>query len=122
MPHRILLIEDDADLMHLFQISLEKAGFQVFTAANGLDGISTSIEQEVDLVLLDLMMPLADGRDVLSMLRLNERTKNIPIIIISNLNEGTLELHDLDSQVMDYWLKSELTPKELTTRLVAYFS
>jgi len=65
---------------------------------------------------------LADGRDVLSMLRLNDRTKNIPIIIISNVNPGTFELSELDDQVMDYWLKSELTPKELTSRLVTYFS
>jgi CheY-like chemotaxis protein len=68
------------------------------------------------------MMPMADGRDVLSMLRLNEATKNVPVIIISNLNQGTVELNELENQVMDYWLKSELTPKELTSRLVQYFA
>jgi len=122
MSQRILLIEDDEDLLQLFKISLEKAGFQVFTAANGFDGISTSMEHEIDLILLDLMMPLADGKDVLSMLRLNERSKDIPVIIISNLNQGTLELSEMDEQVMDYWLKSDLTPKELTSRLLKYFS
>lgn len=122
MSHRILLIEDDEDLVLLYRISLEKAGFQVVTAQNGFDGISSSLEKKADLILLDLMMPMADGRDVLSMLRLNEATKNIPVIIISNLNQGTVELNELEDQVMDYWLKSELTPKELTSRLVQYFS
>lgn len=122
MNYKILLIEDDEDLMHLYQIALEKDGFQVFTAPNGLEGIARSFEHEVDLILLDLMMPLADGKDVLSMLRLNEKTKNTPIIIISNVNEGTLELSELDQQVLDYWVKSDLTPKELSSRLVKYFS
>jgi len=122
MSHKILLIEDDEDLMHLYRIALEKDGFVVYTAVNGLEGIRQSFEHEVDLILLDLMMPLADGKDVLSMLRLNEKTKDIPIIIISNVNEGTLELSELDQQVLDYWLKSELTPKELSSRLVKYFS
>lgn len=122
MNYKILLIEDDEDLMHLYRIALEKDGFFVYTAVNGLEGIRQSFEHEVDLILLDLMMPLADGKDVLSMLRLNEKTKDIPIIIISNVNEGTLELSELDQQVLDYWLKSELTPKELSSRLVKYFS
>lgn len=122
MSHRILLIEDDEDLVLLYRISLEKAGFQVVTAQNGFDGISASLDRKADLILLDLMMPMADGRDVLSMLRLNEATKNIPVIIISNLNQGTMELNELEDQVMDYWVKSELTPKELTSRLVQYFS
>lgn len=120
--HKILLIEDDEDLMNLYKISLEKAGFAVHASPNGFEGISASLEQEFDLILLDLMMPLADGRDVLAMLRLNERTGDIPVIIISNLNQGTLEISEIDSQVMDYWLKSDLTPKELSNRLVKYFA
>lgn len=122
MSQKILLIEDDEDIKTLYRIALEKAGFTVLTAANGFDGIKTSLEHPVDLILLDLMMPLADGREVLSMLRLNERVQAIPIIIISNVNPGTFELSELDEQVMDYWVKSELTPKELASRLVTYFS
>lgn len=122
MSQRILLIEDDEDLKTLYRISLERAGFTVFSAANGFEGIQSCLQNPVDLILLDLMMPLADGREVLSMIGLNQRTKSIPIIIISNLNPGTFELSEMDEQVMDYWLKSELTPKELTSRLVTYFS
>jgi DNA-binding response OmpR family regulator len=122
MSHHILLIEDDEDLVHLYRIALERGGFQVTTAQNGFDGIAESLQVKADLILLDLMMPMADGRDVLSMLRLNEATKNVPVIIISNLNQGTVELNELENQVMDYWLKSELTPKELTSRLVQYFA
>ncbi|MDP2691015.1 MAG: response regulator [bacterium] len=120
--HRILLIEDDEDLATLYRIGLEKEGFIVYTSKNGLQGITKAIEKEVDLVLLDLMMPLADGRDVLAMLRLNAKSQNIPVIIISNLNPGTLDLSQYDDQVIDYWVKSEITPKMLASRLQSYFS
>ena len=86
MAHSILLVEDDEDLLTLYRISLEKAGFTVHTAQNGLEGLSQSLKQAVDLILLDLMMPLADGKDLLSMIQLNDAVKNTPIIIISNLN------------------------------------
>jgi CheY-like chemotaxis protein len=76
----------------------------------------------VDIILLDLMMPLADGRDVLAMLRLNQKTKEVPVIIMSNLNRDTFDLSMLDDQVMDYWIKSEITPKMLTDRLISFFS
>lgn len=122
MSHRILLIEDDEDLLNLYRIALEKAGFEVVVGVNGLEGISASLKQSVDLVLLDLMMPLADGRDVLAMLRLNQKTKEVPIIIMSNLNRDTFDLSLLDDQVIDYWIKSEITPKILTDRLVSFFS
>ena len=122
MKQKILLIEDDQDLMHLYRIGLENAGFAVLTSRNGLEGISMALEKKIDLILLDLMMPLADGKDVLSMLRLNEKISDVPIIIISNLNPGTVDLSEIDDQVIDYWLKSELTPKTLSSKLIDYFS
>jgi len=122
MSHRILLIEDDQDLLHLYRVGLENADFTVFTAANGLEAISSAMSHDLDLILLDLMMPLADGRDVLSMLRLHEKTRDIPIVIISNLDQHTFDLSKLDDQVIDYWKKSELTPKTLSARLTSYFS
>lgn len=120
--HSILLIEDDEDLLNLYRISLEKAGFSIFTAQNGLEGISASLQNKIDLILLDLMMPMADGRDVLSMIQLNDKAQNVPIIIISNLNPGSVDLSGFDDQIIDYWIKSELSPKTLSAQLVSYFS
>lgn len=122
MSHRILLIEDDEDLLNLYRIGLEKEGFVVYTSSNGMQGITKAIEKDVDLILLDLMMPLAGGSDVLSMIQLNPDAKKIPIIIISNLNPGTVDISEYDDQVMDYWVKSELTPKGLAAKLLSYFS
>ena len=100
MSHRILLIEDDEDLLNLYRIGLEKEGFVVYTSSNGMQGITKAIEKDVDLILLDLMMPLAGGSDVLSMIQLNPDAKKIPIIIISNLNPGTVDISEYDDQVI----------------------
>lgn len=122
MSQRILLIEDDEDISDLYRIGLERSGFKVFICKNGLEAVSTAMKEDVDLILLDLMMPLADGRDVMAMLSLNKKTKGTPIIIISNLDQHTLDISELDDQVIDYWVKAELTPKTLSSRLMSYFS
>jgi len=118
----VLLIEDDEDLTKLYKIFLEKAGFKVLAAANGLDGLTKSAKNKIDIILLDLMMPFSDGKDVLSMVGLNQKTKDVPIIIISNLNPGTYDLSQYDDQVIDYWIKSDITPKTLTAKIANYFS
>lgn len=123
MNKSILLIEDDQDLRTLFQISLERAGFLIKTAENGLEGVNAAFaNNETDLILLDMMMPMSDGRDVLSLLQLHEKAQNTPVIIISNLNPGTVDLSGYDDQIIDYWIKSELTPTLLSEKLVTYFS
>lgn len=123
MNKSILIIEDDEDLRTLYQISLEKAGFTIHIAENGLEGVNTAVTAKgVDLILLDMMMPMSDGRDVLSMLQLHGSVQNTPVIVISNLDPGTVDLSGFDDQVIDYWIKSDLSPTLLTEKLVTYFS
>jgi DNA-binding response OmpR family regulator len=123
MNKSILIIEDDEDLRTLYQISLEKVGFQIHIAENGLEGVNTAISvKDVDLILLDMMMPMSDGKDVLSMLQLHNTVQNTPVIVISNLDAGTVDLSGFDDQVIDYWIKSDLSPTLLTEKLVTYFS
>lgn len=123
MNKRILIIEDDHDLRTMFQLSLEKAGFVVHTAENGLEGVTEVLKQDsLDLILLDMMMPMSDGRDVLSLLQLHDQAKNTPVIVVSNLDPGTIDLSGHDDQVIEYWLKSDLSPTVLTEKLTLYFS
>jgi two-component system response regulator ResD len=123
MDKSILIIEDDEDLRTLYQISLQKVGFTIHIAENGLEGVNTAVsEKGIDLILLDMMMPMSDGRDVLSMLQLHTHVQNTPVIVISNLDVGTVDLSGFDDQVIDYWIKSDLSPTLLTEKLVTYFS
>src|SRR5258708_40181963 len=74
---RVLVIDDEADLVELVKYNLEKEGFQVISASNGLDGLRMAQWDTPDLVVLDLMMPGMDGLEVCRHLRRDARTKDV---------------------------------------------
>ncbi len=80
---RILLVEDEANLRELMKYRLEEAGYEVITATDGFFAVSMARSQRPDIILLDLMLPKLDGYTVCRMLRLNDITKEIPIIMIT---------------------------------------
>lgn len=80
---RILLIEDEANLRELMKFRLEEAGYEVLTADDGLKAVSLARTQKPDAILLDLMLPKLDGYTVCRILKMNETTKEIPIIMIT---------------------------------------
>lgn len=118
---RILIIEDDQDLLQLYSIALRKEGFEVIEASHGYEGLE-KVQQGCDLILLDMMMPMASGSDVLSLLQVHEVGRQIPVIIISNFTQEDTDISQLDKQVLDYWVKAEITPSILVQRLHDYFS
>ena len=88
MP-KILLVEDDETLSKMYQKKLEFEGFEVVTAFDGNEGIKKATSGVPDLILQDIMLPGIDGFGVIKQLKEAEKTKNIPIIILTNL--GTSE-------------------------------
>lgn len=84
----ILVIEDDPDLSKPMKIKLEKSGFKVMTAANGGEGWDSLKKYTIDCIILDVVMPKTDGVWFLEQLRNDEKKKNIPVIVFTNLAEG----------------------------------
>ncbi|MFA5291571.1 MAG: response regulator [Phycisphaerae bacterium] len=82
-PTHILVIDDDATIRLLLQNALVKKGFKVFSAANGRDGIDLAKSEEIDIVLLDWMMPEMDGMEVLVELKRNTETMHIPVLMLT---------------------------------------
>ncbi len=80
---RILVIDDEPSLLQALRLRLTHSGFDVLTAADGESGLATAIAATPNLVLLDIGMPKMDGLTVLDHLREHERTKTIPVIILS---------------------------------------
>jgi DNA-binding response OmpR family regulator len=80
---RVLVVDDEADLVRILQFGLQAIGYQVETASDGQEALKKAREQKPDIILLDLMLPKLDGYKVCRLLKFDERYKNIPIIILS---------------------------------------
>lgn len=109
MP-KILLIEDDVELADLYKMQFEKAGFQFTYLINGLEALAKIYEDKPDLILLDIMLPGVDGLKILNELKNKEATKNIPVVILSNLPEESAKEKGLKAGAVTYLVKSNNTP------------
>lgn len=92
MSHKILLVEDDSDLLFLMNKKLTDAGFDVVTSETGADALERVVKDTPELVLLDILLPDIDGLTVLSEISKNPKTKDLPVIILSNLaDQGSFD-------------------------------
>ena len=88
MSKKILIVEDDTFIQELTGKKLEKAGYTVIMVQNGQDAIQAAEEEDLDLVICDLVIPHVDGFEVITKLRGLEKSKNLPIVVFSNLADG----------------------------------
>ena len=86
MPERILVVDDEPSILELVAYNLRRAGFEVLTADNGEDGLRIAREEEIDLVILDVMLPGIDGFEVLRALR---RHSELPVLLLTARGEET---------------------------------
>ena len=115
---RILVVEDDKDLISLIKFNLKSEGFNVLLSPNGEDGLLTAKEEKPDLILLDWMLPILSGIEVLQRLKNNKDTKSIPVIFITAKGEENDKIRGLNSGADDYIVKPFST-KELIARIKA---
>ena len=83
MAKRILVVDDEADVVSLLRLTLKGQGYDIITASNGQEGLEKARTEKPDLILLDVMLPKLDGYKVARMLRFDERYSKIPIIMIT---------------------------------------
>ncbi len=83
MPHSVLIVDDDPVIQLLLRVNFEMEGFEVSTADDGEQGLEQARKLLPDIVLLDVMMPKLDGFEVLSELRKDEATQNLPVVLLS---------------------------------------
>ena len=84
---KILIIDDEEDIQKLLKIRLEQDSFTVITAGDGASGAKMAEQEIPNLILLDIMMPNVDGYSCLKEIRKNQKTKNIPVIMLSGKEE-----------------------------------
>lgn len=115
MKRRILVVEDDTKIAELVRLYLEKDGYRVQVAHDGLEGLEVGRKGAPDLVVLDLMLPLMDGFEVARMLRVESK---VPIIMLTALSTEDDKLRGLDMGADDYITKP-FSPRELVARVRA---
>ena len=107
-PPTILLAEDDRILRKAGEATLKKRGYQVITAVDGEDALAKAREHRPDLILLDVIMPRRQGFEVLTMLKSDAATRDIPVIMLSNLQDESDVRKAADGGALDYLVKSNV--------------
>ncbi|NTV31145.1 response regulator [candidate division WWE3 bacterium] len=120
-PKQILFIEDDLLLRDIYSRSLTKAGFNVVMAEDGVIGLEKADDQPFDLILLDVMMPKMHGIDVLKHLKMNVKTKDIPVLMMTNLGQESVLEEAFGLGAIGFLIKAKLLPPELSQNLKTYF-
>lgn len=117
----ILLVEDDEMINTMYKTKFEQADFVVLSSDNGADGLELALEHKPDLILLDIIMPQLDGFAVLEKLKSNAKTKNIPVMLLTNLGteEDVKKGEELGAK--DYLVKANLTPAEVLDKVKKEF-
>ena len=118
MAETILAVDDDVDILELIQMSLTAEGFDVITADDGMSGLEKARAYSPDLILLDLMMPVMDGFEVIGKLRANEQTRAIPVIMLTARAQTHERVQGLHAGADDYVTKP-FDLDELTARIEA---
>lgn len=118
MASRILVVEDEPDILEVVLYNLKQAGFEVDAAENGESALSRARERHPDLVLLDLMLPGIDGLEVCKQLRLDDATRDIPIIMLTARAEEVDRVVGFELGADDYVVKP-FSPRELILRIRA---
>lgn len=116
MQTRILLVEDDANLVELIRYNLEKEGFEVVSTGDGEQALILADEQLPDLVILDWMIAHVSGIEVCRQLRRSPKTANLPIVMLTARAEEADRIRGLETGADDYITKP-FSPRELIARI-----
>ncbi|MDA1334734.1 MAG: response regulator [bacterium] len=120
--YKILLIEDDKFLIKLYSEKLAREGFDVLMAITGEEGLKRVETDSPDLVLLDVILPHKNGFDVLSELKLNPKTKKIPVVMLTNLGQENDIKNALDLGALDYLIKTEISINAIPEKVRHYLA
>jgi CheY-like chemotaxis protein len=116
----VLLVEDDKFLRKASEVSLKKRGLTVLTAADGEEGLLQARTNTPDLILLDMLMPKLSGMETLEALKKDERTRDIPVVILSNSSIEAKVQKAKALGAVGYLVKASLSLQELGDKVMSY--
>lgn len=114
---QVLIIEDDLDLANVYSLKFEKEGYSTQVASDGMEGLKIAKDWHPDIILLDIMLPKKDGFEVLSELKAEEETKNIPVVMWTNLSDSEEARRAKELGADDYLVKVFNMPAEVVDKI-----
>jgi len=116
---KILIIEDELDMLEVLGDKFSAENFEVLKAKNGDEGLEVSLREHPDIILLDLVMPKMDGMTTMKKLREDEWGKTVPIIILTNLSatDEKLIMGMVEGEPMYYLVKSDWKIKDVVKKV-----
>ena len=114
---KILLVEDEEVFIEMFGDKLKQDGYDVVCAQNGAWGVKEALSVDFDLIIMDMVMPAMSGEEMLNKLKLDDKTKNIPIIVLSASVDEATQARIVAMGVQEFFIKTHVTPSDLSQRV-----
>jgi len=114
----ILIIEDELPMLKALSDKFSREGFEIFEAKDGKEGLASALSNKPDLIILDIFMPVMDGKIMFEKLRVDAWGKTVPVIILTNLNPDDKTLDELMKNGPSYYfIKSKWKLEELVEKV-----
>lgn len=121
MAKKILVVDDEPDVLKIVTFRLKKEGYEVITARDGQEALDLVNRERPDLVLLDLRLPVVDGYEVCKRLKTDEDLRQIPVILLTASSATKIAEKTKDFQAEDYLIKP-FEPEELLDKVKKFIN
>ena len=116
MANKVLVVDDEEDIVEFVSYNLQLEGYEIFRAGNGMEALNQARKHLPDLILLDLMLPDMDGFSICEILHCQPSTTNIPVIVLTAMAGELPRLHGFEVGAADYCIKP-VRPRDLKARV-----
>lgn len=118
--NKVLLIEDDETLLEMYKMKFQAEGLEVIVSSNGAEAFSVAKIEKPAIILLDIILPGMDGFAILENIKKDSVTKNIPVILLSNLGQDSDIEKGKKLGASDYLVKANFTPTQVLEKIKKY--
>jgi len=110
---KVLLVEDDPMIIDMYKMRLEEEGYDVLLTDKGSEAIELAEKEKPSIILLDIILPEIDGFSILQTLKSKIKTKNLPVLLLTNLGQETDQEKGTQMGAAGYFIKSQHTPSDV---------
>lgn len=115
--YKILIVEDDSFLLSMYATKFELEGFEVLMAEDGEKGLNAAKKEMPDMILLDILLPKMNGFEVLKNLKADDKTKDLKVLLLTNLSQRAEVDQGLDMGAVEYLIKAHFMPSEVVVKV-----